>query len=777
MAGSSHLMALLVIPGVLAASSIASKAYAQSTSDEASSKLKTRGPAAMKRSDSTDKRPSSKIRASRDTARTDSQAKPEDIMVTGISRREALQKAPVTASVFTRQQLADARVQSVEDLIAMVPNMAISQGESVGTTFVTLRGISQVRNGQSPVAVVVDGVQQMNYRQFTQDLFNLDQIEVLEGPQGDLWGRNAIGGAIIINTKQPTNKHQVDFQGQYGNGGYKVGRISLRGPLVKDRLYYDLNADVRDFDGLLYNVYRDKTVDFQTEYSARGHIKAILTDDLVADFRAGIDEVRGGALNAWYQGTKLQPGTCNPSGSSYSSSTFSADHVYDTFCANNGGLNTRDIRDASFRLTYTQPWGRVTNTLGWMKLNEYFSSDNSPYTAALDGTQSQWRTNTSWEDELRVTSSDRWKIKWMFGGYFLDERDFLSTTSATDTGQGIARVSTTPLFGYAPNPTNAFFANSDHNQDFALFGHLSYDILKNLTADFGFRYDWNDLSQYVSPDSTAGVPDGCSASDGATCKRERWFRQAQPKGTLSYRLTPQVTFYVDYGIGFRSGQFNQSGTAAAVGLPGAYDVVKPERANTVDVGFKTSWLHDKLRINGSFFDTRDHNSFFFLFNPSVNAQILVNIDQVHLTGGELSATYNPLPGLSFFANLGYTHSSITKYSYNPSAQGDAAPVVPEYTVFLGTQYEHKLFRGVNGFGRFDMTSTGKEYWDPENTTARSAFNLYNFQLGLTAANKKWRFVGWVKNVTNKRYNSEYDSYGWSYAAEPRTYGGSFTVSF
>lgn len=706
----------------------------------------------------------------------------EAIVVTGLSRQQKLQSAPVSATVFTATNIKDAHIQGVSDFIALIPNVSITQAQQAGVSFITIRGITQVRNGQSPVAVIVDGVQQMDSRQFTQDLYDVGQIEVLRGPQGDLWGRNAIGGAIVINTRQPTNTFYAHADAQFGNGADYRGKISFAGPIVKDRLFYDVNFSEHSFGGLLENVYLNKTVDRSNEYTGRGHIKAVITDDLTADFRVGFDETQGGANNYHYQSAKYDPSRpcfLDPT-DPFGGPAPDANRVSRTFCANNRGDNQRDIRNASFRLVYTQPFATFSNTLGWVKINEYIGTDQFPYTATrgsgYDGTQTQWAQNTSWEDEFRVTSRSDRRFRWMGGGYFLDTRDYLASTTGADTGKGIARISTSPLYGYAPNQTLTYFGNSDHNQDFALFGHLSYDILKNLTAEFGYRYDWNSLNQYVNPESSGGVPAGCTMS-GGSCRRTRWFKQGQPKGTLTYHVNPNLTFFVDYGIGFRSGQFNQNGTAEAAHLPGVYNTVKPEVANTVEAGFKSQWFHNRLTLNGSFFDTRDRNSFYFLFVGSVGAQILVNINKIHLTGGELEAKYAILPGLDVFANGGYTHSSITKYTFDRADQGNWAPYIPEFTANIGVQYHHAFNRWLGFFGRFDVEAKGKQYWDPENATPRSAFNLYNLQVGVESPNRKWSATFYVNNLTDTRYNAEYVSGGFAQPAEPRMLGGEIQYTY
>src|ERR1700691_667938 len=124
----------------------------------------------------------------------------EEIVVTARKREESLQNVPVTVDAFSEQTIQSAGIESPRDFAAMVPNMTLVETQNVGNSFVTIRGISQARNSEPSVAVLVDGVMETNPYEFDQKLYDIRQIEVLKGPQGALYGRDAIGGAIIITT-------------------------------------------------------------------------------------------------------------------------------------------------------------------------------------------------------------------------------------------------------------------------------------------------------------------------------------------------------------------------------------------------------------------------------------------------------------------------------------------------------------------------------------------------------------------------------------------------
>src|SRR5580658_8886569 len=157
-----------------------------------------------------------------------------EIVVTARRRDESFQAVPITVSVFTAQEIQSAGIESPRDFIAMVPNMTLVETQNVGNAFVTVRGISQARNSESSVAVLVDGVLESNPYEFNQELVDVTHIEVLKGPQGALYGRDAIAGAIIINTADPPDQFEGSARAGVGNGISEKGQVALGGPLDSD---------------------------------------------------------------------------------------------------------------------------------------------------------------------------------------------------------------------------------------------------------------------------------------------------------------------------------------------------------------------------------------------------------------------------------------------------------------------------------------------------------------------------------------------------------------
>ena len=155
----------------------------------------------------------------------------DEVLVTARRRSESFKDVPITVNVFTKEAIEAAGIEKPADFIARVPNMTLVETQNAGNAFVVMRGISQARNSEPSVAVLVDGVLETNPAEFNQELFDIEQIEVLKGPQGAVYGRNAIGGAIIIRTQDPGDEFTGRVKLGVGNGSAYRVQAGVSGPI------------------------------------------------------------------------------------------------------------------------------------------------------------------------------------------------------------------------------------------------------------------------------------------------------------------------------------------------------------------------------------------------------------------------------------------------------------------------------------------------------------------------------------------------------------------
>lgn len=714
----------------------------------------------------------------------------EEVIVTARYRKESLQEVPLSESVYSAQQIEDARIDKVGDFIGLTPNVTLVQSQNAGTSFMTIRGITQVRNGEPPIAVVVDGVLEVSPNQFTQQLFDIQSIEVVRGPQGALYGRNATGGAIIITTRQPTNATQGHFRTGYGKGDEKLVQASVSGPIKRDELYYRVGARYLKRDGYYKNITLNKKVDYLEDFSFRGLLKWTPTEKLEAALHLNGSHLTGGANNFVYQPTIFGPdgrtlSTTAPYNFPFDYTRLDANDTSIPYTANNLGYNERDIREAALKVDYDMGFATLTSTSSYNKIEEFLSTDQFPYTAArsyyvpafysnVDGTVTQYLDVEAWSQELRLTSSSEQRFRWMAGVYYLKTNRYISTITGDDLGQGILRTKRMPAPPDSINPTNTFFGDANDNEAWAVFGQINYDLTDQLEASAAIRYDKDKRKQMVSPylfGTLVGQPGAVNRAS---------FDLWQPKLTLRYKPRDNLNLYTSWGKGFRSGQFNQNGVsagAAALGLTGLKDVAGQEETKSFEIGFKSDWLDERLRFNAALFQTTVNGQHYFVFIGVFNAQILENIDKVDIKGSELELTAHLSDNLDAYASYGFTDSEIKAYARVPGDIGNWAPYVPDSTFNIGVQFRQPISRSLRLFARADYERRGKQYWDPENSTARSPLDMLTLRLGLESSNDTWSLIGTINNALDETYNAEWSGGGFAQIAPPRTWAIDFQYNF
>ncbi len=278
----------------------------------------------------------------------------EEIVVTARKRDENFQDVPVTINVFTESLVKDAGIQRPADFIQMVPNMTLVETQNAGNAFVVIRGISQARNSEPSVAVQVDGVLETNPAEFNQELFDIQQIEVLKGPQGALYGRNAIGGAIIITTQDPADEFEATAKAGYGNENSIRGQLGVSGP-IGDTAGYRATVNYYETDGFLDNVFLDEKADPVEDLSARLRFVWEPSDNFTGDLRFAMSDLSTKALYFVIP----RDDEANPFSTFFTPPN--ANNVTEQIQLDNPGINDRDLFNASMKLDFGVGDGTLTS--------------------------------------------------------------------------------------------------------------------------------------------------------------------------------------------------------------------------------------------------------------------------------------------------------------------------------------------------------------------------------------------------------------------------------
>ena len=723
----------------------------------------------------------------------------EEIVVTARKRNENFQDVPVTMDVFTTQEIASAGIESPRDFVAMVPNMTLVETQNIGNSFITIRGISQARNSEPSVAVLVDGVLETNPYEFTQGLYDIQQIEVLKGPQGALYGRDAIGGAIIIHTADPSDHFEASTRVGVGNGPSEKAGLNLSGPLDSaGTLKYRASFNAYNTDGYLENVYLDRKADPYRDYSGRLRLLWTPADDFSADLRFMYDKAE---TTAYYF---IIPRSAESNPFSDFTTPGNANDTTSPIQNNNLGTDDRDILDVALKLDYNLSYGTITSITDFNHTQEIdtgdaydfrpvTTSDNYALTSFVgpiptpaqggpfDESQSQFIDVKTISQELRFTSPVVNGFSWIAGAYFVHTKRFISTGNLADRGDGVPAVFYTPIVDptnpYATNTNQTFLSDSQDNNAWAVFGDAIYEFNKQWELDVALRYD-QDQRQNTTDTPTAFLPT-TTAFTGEV--RKATFSATQPKATLRFKPTDDWTFYGGWSRGFRSGGFNQTGVgeeARANAVLGVNDLFQAEIADTYEIGFKSQFLDRRLTWDADVFHTQSKNGYFFVYIAADSTQNLGNLSATY-KGLETSLTAHPTDRLDLYAGFGYTDSRITAMA-DPTVIGNQAPLVSRNTVNAGAQYKQPLGDGLTGTVRLDYNEIGRTWWEPYNITSRDPVSLVDLRAGLQA--RKWTVTAWSKNLTNKIYNAEFSpgnvgGAGFLWRALPRRYGVDLDYKF
>ena len=463
---------------------------------------------------------------------------------------------------------------------------------------------------------------------------------------------------------------------------------------------------------------------------------------------------------------------------------------------NNSGEDDRKIYDAALKLNYDTGDGAVTSITGYSTVWEILTGDGYPFDPfgpfpinriGFNYSQSQFLTARTFTQEVRYTSNADQRFRWIAGGEIFYTQRFISTGNMYDFGttdvEPIHHVPNPPLF--QPNGQISFLSDGQHQFAWAGYIDTSTDITTDLELSLNLRYDndhRNDTTETPQVFLTmAGIP----GSTGQV--RANTWSAFQPQAILKYKWDDNLSVYADYSRGFRSGGFNQTGVAtaaAAAGFDNVGDTFGAEIADTYEAGFKSKWFNDHLIVNGAGYITMDHNDYYFVFLASNSTQNLGTIQEVRFTGFDLDSTARFDENWSANAGFGLTNSDITKFpgASGPLVVGSKAPLVSDYTLDVGIQYDRALWSGWGFQARLDYDLIGPTTFVIPVPAAgepvpqeRNPVDLFNLRASISS--DSWEFTAWSKNLFDKKYNTEYSTGGFLFKAEERTWGLEVTKHF
>lgn len=770
------------------------------------------------------------------------------IIVTARRQNERLQDVPASVAVITADTIARTGAVKAEDFVRLTPGVTIVTGTAeAGDTQINIRGINGARDAESSVALVVDGILKTNTAQLNQPQGTIRQVEMLKGPQGAIYGRNAAAGAIVIQTLKPTDTLTGAAKLSYGQHNTWESTAHIAGPLGSGAGFV-LAGYASKSDGFYRNVFTNsKTVDDKQNWAVDGRV--LIGDGTATqiDLKARYAEFHGaslpfnasfhlpnfGAVNpAFYEDVNKHPfnfySNIRPT-NDQTSLDFSAklDHdLSDSLKLVGWALYSNVDQDlvadgtsADFArfIGAASPAGQATvnacfastaaltgypvnqpGFIGQIPVPFIFAPANGstfgPYSpTTCDGTQYQLRKQTDFSTEWRLMGEAD-TINWQLGAYYLHIKRTVGVSLGGDTGNGVIKqLYNAPT---STNPTTLLLADRFNTNVYAAFGSLEWKPNDKFDAGLAVRYDIEDRkSSSLVPTATdpfTGGPINPGQAFGALTPKSASFKQFEPKVTLSYKPNDDLNIYGNWGIGFKSGGFNNQGSAQLikdnfVNFFGANvtvnDQYKKEWSSAFEAGVKGNLADGAVTFDLAGYYTQVHDMQFFEFFVGGFGllRVVSNIDRVDLKGAELTATVKPVRGVKLFGSFNYTDSSIKKNSSRPGTEGNKSPYTADYTLNVGVDLEQPLSGDLKLIGRADYRLTGPTWFHtvqnqsiptlfsgllPGSALAlpafvgdgkydvarRDAFGIFNARLGLQ--NDRYGLSVFANNLFNKKYLNE-----------------------
>lgn len=664
----------------------------------------------------------------------------EAVTVTAQRRPEEAQSVPIALTSFSAATLERQRLSNLADVSRLTPGLLVSAFSASNPT-IAIRGANNTfsQMGVSkPVAVAVDDVFVPRNSAAAFELFDLENVTVLKGPQGTLFGRNVTGGAVVMQTRKPQyDVNSAEGQLTLGNFG-AVSIDALANLALGDEKALKLSIATRDRNGAGRDRLTERDQDDLKSRNARGQL------------RFGLADVEG-IISADY-------GEDSNNGRTLSSNTLGDDGNRRTSEVGVAQSFDRTLWGASAKFEYSRPWGDITSVTAYRHADsaEVYSSVGASYKLLVSGSQlitsDSERVSTISEELRYATPTASWG-SFQTGVFLLDE-------------DGTRQLGTRSLAAVTGATVGSTLSDqSVRTRSYSLFADGTWRWTSSLSLSAGGRYTHDQKTASLVRTNLL-VPAQSFSAQGLSAS----WHEFTPRLALNWQPSMSMLFYTSITKGFTAGGFNTDATSlAALTTP-----FNPETVVNREVGMKSQWLDNRLRVNVSLFDMDYRDKQEFVNNTTTGILSIVNASSASIRGAEVELAYKPASWLNLSATYGQLKTRYDKFQIgninntgNPMASSprDKASVAADWRLPVA----FGVVTGALSYGWQSAYNTGAAN-DPN--LRIPSYGLLNFNVGLEAPDRRWRVQAWVKNATNRDYilTRSTQVVRAEYLGAPRTYG-------
>ena len=687
----------------------------------------------------------------------------EEVVVTARKRTENLQDVPISIEAFSQADLDAKSLTSLQELSQFAPNFSMYNAGIDGSLSnnVYMRGIGNSLGGPG-VGIYLDGVYLSTQQAIDLGMLDIERVELLFGPQGTLFGRNTIGGAVSFVSAKPTGEFSGSAEVDVGSYDRFDTSISLNGPLIPGKLNARVALGARKRDGYV------KILDYDTgnaidelgnrdRWSGRLLMDWIVSDDVNALFSfeaAELDEKATARSASALLATAIHRRyNTNLNIDPQWGPNLLPTNMYYTYATYRGGVdNFNDLSTRGGSITVN--WG-ISDNLSFKSISayrEYKSGfgqdlDFSPHAINI-GRNFNEQDQLSQELQLNGLSFDG-RFEWVAGLYYFTE-DYKNPSVSLSYRELVERGLQTD--------TRRWINNNSTNDSWAAFGEGTFAVTDKLSATLGLRYTHDEKTEFSE---RVDIFTGGYACAGCQLPYYGEMNVDDTSGrvNVSYKWTDDLMTYVSAARGFKSGGLS----AGSVSIVQDRRLISydPEVVYTYELGIKSTLFDDRLRLNatGYFSDYQDiQYQFFYSYfegGVPVTVSVVSNAPTAEITGFELQALYEPLDNLSLSASVGRTDAEYTGADERggPLTLDSKFVQVPEWSYTLSSEYRAPT-RWGDVSARLDYAWVDKVYFDVTNTTnpdlQQADYGLLNARITFNLSDD-WRVAVYGTNLTGEEY--------------------------
>lgn len=759
----------------------------------------------------------------------------DSVIVTARRREEKSQDVPLAVAVLDSKTIEATGTFNIGKLSQLQPSIQFYSSNPRNSA-TTIRGLGApfglTNDGiEQGVGIYIDQVYYARSSTATFDFLDVDQVEVLRGPQGTLYGKNTTAGAINVTSRKPTFTPESRVEATVGNLDFRQAKASISGPLVGDSLAFRLGTSYTSRRGTIYNTATAKWINEQDNLGFKGQLLWIASDSVDVTFTAdythqdpygyGTVYVRTGstqrALNRQY--AALSAASSNYVPPSFDPFSRLTDIDADLSAEQHFG-------GGSVLVNWDLGPGTLTSVSAYRKWDWGPKNDRDFTGLPITTLSMNPSKQRQWTQEVRYAASGD-RIDYVAGVYGFYQT--IDTAGVQQQGPLASRWLLSGANANDPTILNGLTANNDiglKNTSAAAFGQFTWKLTDSLRLQPGLRFNYDKKEgKYIATVTNATNTPLTAAQSGVLAPQSYTptFSDTNVSGdfTVSYDVAPDVLTYLTYAHTFKSGGINLSGLPLdGAGAPiKAVETVKPETVNHYEAGLKTQWLANKITANFALYWTEIEDYQATVTNSQANVirGYLANAKKVRVRGGELDFAFRPNDNFNLYANGAYIDHEYVDFpdapcppelaggttasgANLPSAPGTPGgfspafcdisgqwlPGISKVSFSYGIEYKQPfaLFgQEGGGYVAFDGTYRSKFSSNPSRSayTDVDGYSLAHFRLGYRTDNN-WDVYAWLRNAFDEQYFDYLATQSGSTGlvigqpGDPRTYGLTVKVS-